>query len=961
MGPSRVRALVGIFALGVVSLAPPPSAASEVVVRRFGPTEGLPISDVRALAMDERGYLWIGMMGGLARFDGARIEPWAEHTITRWIRRLAVDRDGRVFAAEYKGGAWEIEGRSARPLDGPAGPFSDVEDLAVDGDGRLWVAGCSGATCGLFRRDRAGGWIQVSTSGGEARRVRPQADGSVLVVVGPSTWKARGDAPLVRVHTTTPDPRWGASAVIDATITPDGALWALEWNGRLQRLGADGTLTTPYEGGPRAIGLVVRHETVWVSYDDELVGVRPTGAITRLGPAEGLTRSGPILVDGEGALWLGGFSGLLQVLEPDTEVWRALDGLPNNGARFGVWSAEGPWISTWAGLGRIRAGRAETLTPYVTQVPCVDPDGGVWIGEHVGAPNGPAVHHFAADGSSRRAPLPVGQDWMQCAVDPRGGVWIATRSGVWWTATDPLHLVEAVGPPDIGSIGRLALAPDGSVWVAAGPKVCRSEPSPAPDRMGWSCEAVAAGEELTGLIVLPDGRPLLSSALHGLWERGPEGWRSVDAFQTLALRSVGFLSASPRGGVWMPSGGAISRVMPDPGTGAWEIVEEVGLQHGVPSLGANVAEAPTGDLLLATSEGVAWVPRSVRDREARAPAVRIVEIRVDERVRPLTDRVVLGPAETVEVAFAPGAMRGPARHRSRVLPGGQWAVHTTPDTVLSNMAPGVYTLEVQASVDGRHWTEPERSARLVVEVPPPWHTRWWALVAASTLPTAALAVGFAIVRLFARRQEARLAAQRDEILHHLHDEFGSLLGAASVQSDFLVAQPDGERAAALRATVLELHDAARYVYWVFGRGARRAKHEPPAPLREQLETVLRQSFPRGAWGAHEEGHPRLVIRLPDVLPARWTVPQRNAVMRVVREAVANARKHAEARSVSIEVDGRLPWRVRVVDDGVGFSEERAVHGFGLESMRARAASVGGTVTTTSAPGAGTTVELVFPP
>jgi len=84
-------------------------------------------------------------------------------------------------------------------------------------------------------------------------------------------------------------------------------------------------------------------------------------------------------------------------------------------------------------------------------------------------------------------------------------------------------------------------------------------------------------------------------------------------------------------------------------------------------------------------------------------------------------------------------------------------------------------------------------------------------------------------------------------------------------------------------------------------------------------------------------------------------------MRVVREAVANARKHADARSVSIEVDGRLPWRVRVVDDGVGFSEERAGYGFGLESMRARAASVGGTVTTTSAPGAGTTVELVFPP
>ena len=61
--------------------------------------------------------------------------------------------------------------------------------------------------------------------------------------------------------------------------------------------------------------------------------------------------------------------------------------------------------------------------------------------------------------------------------------------------------------------------------------------------------------------------------------------------------------------------------------------------------------------------------------------------------------------------------------------------------------------------------------------------------------------------------------------------------------------------------------------------------------------------------------------------------------------------------------GRDEVVLRVVDDGRGFDPEaRGVRSrrLGLTSMHERAASLGGVLTVTSAPGAGTTVELRLP-
>ena len=91
-----------------------------------------------------------------------------------------------------------------------------------------------------------------------------------------------------------------------------------------------------------------------------------------------------------------------------------------------------------------------------------------------------------------------------------------------------------------------------------------------------------------------------------------------------------------------------------------------------------------------------------------------------------------------------------------------------------------------------------------------------------------------------------------------------------------------------------------------------------------------------------------------------------ACYRIVQEALNNATRHANAKSivVSVEREGSLV-RLAVRDDGIGFDEEaarqRALRGgsLGMVSMEERAELAGGRFKARTAPGAGTVITVVF--
>jgi signal transduction histidine kinase len=89
-----------------------------------------------------------------------------------------------------------------------------------------------------------------------------------------------------------------------------------------------------------------------------------------------------------------------------------------------------------------------------------------------------------------------------------------------------------------------------------------------------------------------------------------------------------------------------------------------------------------------------------------------------------------------------------------------------------------------------------------------------------------------------------------------------------------------------------------------------------------------------------------------------------ALYRVVQEALHNVAKHAQAKSVNIQID-RDPAAVRLLieDDGQGMTKTTgfaARRSFGLAGMRERISMLGGTVKVSSVKGAGTKIEVAVP-
>lgn len=86
-----------------------------------------------------------------------------------------------------------------------------------------------------------------------------------------------------------------------------------------------------------------------------------------------------------------------------------------------------------------------------------------------------------------------------------------------------------------------------------------------------------------------------------------------------------------------------------------------------------------------------------------------------------------------------------------------------------------------------------------------------------------------------------------------------------------------------------------------------------------------------------------------------------AVLRITQESLANARRHARACTVQVEL-GYEPEHVRVTiaDDGVGFAPGATVEGMGLPGMRSRAEEADGELTVDSTPGEGTIVTATLP-
>jgi signal transduction histidine kinase len=107
---------------------------------------------------------------------------------------------------------------------------------------------------------------------------------------------------------------------------------------------------------------------------------------------------------------------------------------------------------------------------------------------------------------------------------------------------------------------------------------------------------------------------------------------------------------------------------------------------------------------------------------------------------------------------------------------------------------------------------------------------------------------------------------------------------------------------------------------------------------------------------------RLELDVEDAVDAR--ADERDDLLRVLSEAVANAVRHGHASTIKVSLARRpgVGLSMSIADDGRGF-DPRANHGSrgatGLDGMRARIDRHMGSLRVSSEPGGGTVVEVVL--
>ncbi|MBX7041730.1 MAG: hypothetical protein K1X85_02410 [Ignavibacteria bacterium] len=198
------------------------------------------------------------------------------------------------------------------------------------------------------------------------------------------------------------------------------------------------------------------------------------------------------------------------------------------------------------------------------------------------------------------------------------------------------------------------------------------------------------------------------------------------------------------------------------------------------------------------------------------------------------------------------------------------------------------------------------------------------------------------------REKIRYEASRD-----YHDELGHKLTRISIYSRNLLREIEAQKASIskelhkIMETSASLKESARDLIWSMDPGED-TLYDLAVRIKDFAENLL-----------HEKG---IGLQASGISESMKTVylgmdVKRNLLL-IAKEAVNNSVKYSEASQMKIEF-GSLhdPFTMKLTDDGIGFDEDAGREGFGIRSMKARAARIGAAILISGRSGNGTSVEV----
>ena len=981
--------LLWLFATRSIFALDPDLRVSQYAHTSWRVQDGIFSGTPSSMTQTTDGYLWIGTLAGLVRFDGIRFVKWTppggSQLPSPVIQSLLGARDGSLWIGTDEGlSRWQ---NNVLTNYLPSGGV--IVSIVEDSKGSIWISQQRfydqiGSLCQVMDHAR----IQCREKAGEtsltSHSVGAFAGGyGDGFWIGTATsiihWKSDSSTVYGPSGLKTNTGQFGVTSFATAI---DGSVWA----GMFPR-------------GPD-VGLQHLVHGAWKPFVTPALN-SSTLSVSRL------------LSDSKNSLWVGTTDqGLYRICGDKVDHFDSKDGLSGDKVIQLYEDHEGSlWVATSKGLDNFRDikvasfSRREGLSMEEVDSVLASRNGAIWVG---GAEGFDFLHQDTVSSLKTGRGLP-GNQVTSMLEDHAGRLWIGIDntlsiykggkfSRINKTDGSPIGLVTGMTEDVENNIWAETIGPPRTLFRIENFKVREEFPEP---QMPAARKVVADPHSgiwlglMSGdlaryrhgkldvfsyphnsdpfvqqLIVNPDGSVL------GATESGVIGWRNGKQ-QTLTERNglhcngVFALISDRHDGLWLYTRCGLIEIAKAEMQRWWEHPDtKVQLRTfdifdgARPGWAAFNGMAITSDnrLWFANMMALQMIDPTRLNENALPPPVHVEEI-IANHHRYLPQKGLRLPAlvRDLEIDYTALSFVAPQKVLFRYKLEGHDLDWEQPGTrrqaFYSDLRPGTYRFRVVACNNDGLWND--IGATLDFMVAPAWYQTYWFLILCATIGI--LTLWFLhLLRLrqvsnaISARFDERLA-ERTRLARELHDTIiQTIQGSKMVADDALDHPPNPEH---MRRAMERL---SQWLGQSMGE-LRTALNSLRASTTQRND--LAESLRRASEDCLVKG--RMKVLLSVTGPAREMHPVvQDEVYRIGYEAIRNADIHSNASQLEIKLAYDRDLIMRVRDNGVGIDHlvrEKGKEGhFGLQGMRERALRIGATLTLVSSASSGTEITLIVP-
>ena len=965
---------------------------------------------INTLFQDKQGYIWIGTrLGGLNRYDPATglfthfvndpVNP--SSLVSDRVQVVFEDNQGRLWVGTAEGldryfpsrNGFEHYSFNSLPASEPS--RDNISAIFQDGIGRLWIGT---AYAGLNRFDEETNTFinyafedtnPFSLSSNNIRSIQEASTGALWVATdkGLNLFDPLTGLATRFLHSPGDPGSLASNSVRVVYVDGNGNVWigtsdGLDWvdrsSGRFVhyrndpgtdtslssnnisaiRESSDSVLWVGTSGG--GLNKYYRGQDRFTYYHSSVDDPKNLGG----------NNIRNISIDKEGNVWIGTLDGGLDRLNPSTGLVKRFLNDPNDPGSLGsneVWSVYADrngtlWVGTSNGLDMLASDSTSfvhyqhnpadqaSLTGSPVYAIIEDNASDLWFGTEFGLErfdrkNKTFVHYQNALGNPYSL---SGNEIETLYIDSSGTLWVGTfNDGLdrYDSSTGQFYRYQR-DPADTGSISNnsiLSIYQDnhGTLWVGTD--------GGGLNRLDSATNSFTHfGEE--------DGLP--NSVIYGILEDN-------------------------NGYLWLSTNYGISRFDLATGKSVRNYTVDDGLQGNEFNPNAYAMDGE-GHLYFGGVNGLTIFDPDLISDSPFVPPVVLLSITQDgqplngDTVPELLKEITLRwPQRSFEFEYSALSYAQPGKNQYAYMlenfdPG--WnQVGGQRDGRYTNLPGGSYVLRIKASNQDGIWNETGISLRVTV-VPPFWQTLWFRITFVGGLLALALTAYWVrfksiqsynrelerrvrdrtkeIEKLFEKTKELAVIEERNRLARELHDSAKQKAFAALAQ----LGTANGILKKDPKAAKTHLDEAENLVYEVIEELTFLIQEMYPVGLKEKgLAATLREYV--FEW----EGRTDIQADVHIDDEQRHSLDIEQAVFRVVQEALSNVSRHSRATHIDVVLSYQQDKMVVIIaDNGCGFDPEAKPTGVGLQSIRERVESLGGTVEIDSLADCGTRLTVNLP-